>query len=236
MKRVAAYISVYNAIKKDIRDGEYADRQFLPTEPELEAKYNVSRTTIRKAIEMLAHEGYVYVKQGRGTEIMDVVTRQSLNKVTSISETMRAKGYDLSTKSMHIDEIAASSKIAKLLEIEPDAPVIRIQRLLAANDIAISYVINYLSKDRFPDFMEKSSHMSSLYMFLEQEYGVIIDSAEDTIFAKTADLLEAELLKIPIGAPVFCNRRVSKCEGVPVTYDVSDIRYDKYEMHVTITG
>ena len=53
--RIPRYLWVYNTLKKQIEDREYVTGDHLPPEPELEKKYNVSRTTIRKAVELLAN-------------------------------------------------------------------------------------------------------------------------------------------------------------------------------------
>lgn len=67
MARTPAYKAVYFSIKRAIQDGSYKAGSLLPSEPELEKQFNVSRTTVRKAISLLTTEGYLDVKQGRGT-------------------------------------------------------------------------------------------------------------------------------------------------------------------------
>jgi len=82
--------------KKKIKEGYYLPGVLLPTEQELEQQYSVSRTTIRKTIGLLTNEGYLRVKQGRGTEVLDFSTTQKLNHITSVTETLVEKGYDVS--------------------------------------------------------------------------------------------------------------------------------------------
>ena len=65
-----AYQRVYEALKSQIETAKYPTGTLLPPEPELEKLFSVSRTTIRKAVSMLAEEGYVYVKQGKGTSVL----------------------------------------------------------------------------------------------------------------------------------------------------------------------
>jgi GntR family transcriptional regulator len=72
----------------------------------------VSRTTIRKAVEMLSREGFVSVKQGKGTKILDYRTMQNLNYVSSIFETLQEKGYKVSMKDIVIGFIEADASLA----------------------------------------------------------------------------------------------------------------------------
>ena len=60
------YITVMNIIKDRIIDGTYEIGQLIPTETEFEEEFKVSKITIRKAIELLEHEGYVLKKSGKG--------------------------------------------------------------------------------------------------------------------------------------------------------------------------
>ena len=51
------YIKIYDKLKSAIKGGTYPPGSFLPTEQELETLYQVSRTTIRKAVKLLSDEG-----------------------------------------------------------------------------------------------------------------------------------------------------------------------------------
>ncbi|MGL5368190.1 MAG: GntR family transcriptional regulator, partial [Cetobacterium somerae] len=50
-------------IKKDV----YPLNTLLPTETQLVEEFNVSKITVRKAIELLSQEGWVEKKAGKGT-------------------------------------------------------------------------------------------------------------------------------------------------------------------------
>ena len=72
MKNAPAYIKIYNRLKNEIQKGTYPVGGFLPKEYELEEIYQVSRTTIRNAVKILAKEGMV-----RGVEPECWITRPS---------------------------------------------------------------------------------------------------------------------------------------------------------------
>ena len=104
-------------LKKSIQGGAYKPGDFLPTVPELESHYQVSRSTIRKAIALLNSDGLLEIRQGRGTKVLDNSTTQKLNKISSITETLRQNGYKVSTQGMFIEKIHASERVAKALQI-----------------------------------------------------------------------------------------------------------------------
>lgn len=65
-----------DALKAEILSGKYSARRAIPSETQLSRKFNVSRTTVRKALEALHHEGWIRSVRGRGT----FVTRQGASR------------------------------------------------------------------------------------------------------------------------------------------------------------
>ncbi len=61
------YLQVRDALIEQFRHHNYLPGQKLPTEHQLTTSLNVSRTTIRQALEMLEQDGIVEKKQGSGT-------------------------------------------------------------------------------------------------------------------------------------------------------------------------
>ena len=61
------YWKLMNELKKKILDGDYQANDKMPSENELAAAYQVSRHTVRKALALLEHEGFIYAVHGKGT-------------------------------------------------------------------------------------------------------------------------------------------------------------------------
>ena len=79
----------------------------------LEAEYGVSRTTVRKAIDLLSKDGLVSAKQGRGTEVLNPKASQKLNYITSFSATLLSRGGQVYSKGTHIDLVLPPHHVAK---------------------------------------------------------------------------------------------------------------------------
>ena len=63
------YRQVLEDIKGSISSGQYAPGNRIPSEAELSELYDVSRVTVRRAIEELVSEGYLTKRQGKGTYV-----------------------------------------------------------------------------------------------------------------------------------------------------------------------
>ena len=226
---IPRYLRVYGSLKAQVEGGDFKRGDFLPAEQELQKLFNVSRTTVRKAVEMLAQEGFLSIRQGRGTEVLDFKATQKLQYVTSFSETMREKGFTVRSRDIILDFIAAPRRIAADMRLEADTRLVRIQRVILANGKPIAIMVNYLLPELVPGIEKRIGAMKSLYAFLEAEYNVVIDAATDFISAKAASVAEAGKLEISEQSPLLVMKRITYSRGQPIEVAVSHIVADRYE-------
>lgn len=234
-ERIPQYQKIYETLRRQIQENEYPVGSFLPPEPELGKKLNVSRTTVRKAVEILIRDGFVYVRRGVGTEILDFKATQPLQYTTSFSETLRDQGFDVSYRGVSVKGLPSTAKIAIDLKLEPGERVIRVHRVALANGKPIAIMLNYLLPDIVPGIEAKASKINSLYAFLESEYNIRIDSATDYISARSASAEEAAELKIKEGSPLLIVRRITYSKGSPIERADLEIVAGRYEYSVRTT-
>ena len=223
------YLLVYGSLKSQMEAGDFKVGDFLPAEPELQRLFNVSRTTVRRAVELLAQEGFVSIQQGKGTEVLDFKATQRLQYVSSFSETLQEKGFNVRCREVTADCIPAPRRIAADLKLEPDARVVRIQRVTLANGKPIAIMVNYLLPELVPGIEKRISAMKSLYAFLEAEYNVRIEAGTDFISAKAASTEESNKLEVPANSPLLVVKRITYSRGRPIEVSVVRVVADRYE-------
>jgi GntR family transcriptional regulator len=229
---IPRYLWVYNSLKHQIEVEDFKVGDFLPPEPELQKTFHVSRTTVRKAVEMLAQQGFVYIRQGRGTQVMDFRATQKLGFVTSFSETLREKGVTVTQADVHVDFVPAPRRIALDLQIESNERLVRIERVTLANGTPIALMTNYLLPTIAPGIEKRIGGMTGLYSFLESEYNLVIEAATDFISARDVTDAEAQKLQIPEHSPLLVVRRITHSGGRPIEVAILLIVADKYEYSV----
>src|SRR4030065_30098 len=104
---IPRYLRVYGSLKAQVEAGDFKLGEFLPAAPELQKLFNVSRTTVRRAVELLAQEGFVSIQQGKGTEVLDFKATQRLQYVSSFSETLQEKGFNVRYRDLGAGSIPA---------------------------------------------------------------------------------------------------------------------------------
>lgn len=229
---IPRYLWVYNSLKNQIESEDYKVGDFLPPEPELQKSFHVSRTTVRKAVEMLAQQGFVYIRQGKGTQVLDFKATQKLGNVTSFSETLREKGATVTQSDVKVDLVLAPRRIALDLQVDPNERLVRIDRVTLANGTPIALMTNYLLPQIVPGIEKRIGAMTSLYSFLESEYQLVIEAATDFISARDATPVEAQKLQIPEHSPLLVVRRITYSGGRPIEVAILLVVADKYEYSV----
>jgi DNA-binding GntR family transcriptional regulator len=116
-------------LRAAILDGRYPPGGALPSEPELVRKYEVSRPTVRKAIDTLVSEGLAYVMRGRGSFVRPMPERRTI----IITDRDRP---DLAAPGNHPDVQEFGWDLA-MKDVEPEAPLFTDEKISANRDVAI---------------------------------------------------------------------------------------------------
>ncbi|MBR7099470.1 MAG: GntR family transcriptional regulator [Clostridia bacterium] len=236
MNNQAAYMLVYNSIKDRILSGVYPIGTLLPPEPALENIYKVSRTTVRRATDLLVQEGYVNPQRGVGTVVLDYHVTQNLNKITSMTETLQAQGYNVSLKEFYIQVIEADPTIASVLDVPVNSKVAMIKRVSCANRIPVAIIYNYIPHELVPGIENYADRFISLYKFLKEQYYINIEMAQDTIGAMNATREMSEMLNVPENFAILTIERKCIAQGRCISYDVIKARHDMYSFGISLYG
>lgn len=236
---VPLYSKIYRTLKEEIESGIYKVGDLLPSEDELEKRFGASRTTIRNALSELERDGLILRRRGKGTIVQEPKTAQNMNFISSFTETLQEKGIQVGTGIVTIELIPAPPKVLAALNLEKGEKVYLVQRTRLANGIPIAFMTNYLLARVVPGLEEKKEALRrlGLYQLLEEEYGLVLKRAVETIEAYLSGPLEADILQIPEKVPLFHTVRITYLEDdTPFEMAVSIIRADKYEYKVYLEG
>lgn len=108
------YLCLANSLIEQITEGVYPKGCLLPSEREICEKYNISRTTARQALNILAQEGYITSIQGKGTVVTHPQIQQELGTIYSFDEDMRQLGKNPETHIMDFIEMSAPDALAAI--------------------------------------------------------------------------------------------------------------------------
>jgi GntR family transcriptional regulator len=208
----------------------------IQTERELCARYGVSRTTVRQALQELVHEGHLYRVQGKGTFVALPKLVQTL-QLHGHTEEMEAQGLRPGSRLLSAENVPAPPKVAAFFGLAADAQVHKIVRLRLVDGEPMAIQTVFLDAARFGDVGRGLAESVSLYRLLHDRYDVQLAGGEETIESTVAGRDEAALLETKIGAPLLLlSRRSWEAGGRPVEHAESLYRGDRYRVVVRLEG
>lgn len=190
---IPLYKQVVEAIRQDIRTGVFKAGQQIPTEPELEKKYGISRVTVRSAVLELVNEGLLVRYQGKGTFVQNEVIEHNVKLLNSFTEICREKGMTPGSILLDSSFEAPSPQTASRLELDPLENVFTFRRLRLADQIPIM-----IEDNQFPGrygFLNTFDFSSSLYSVL-RGHNIIPTRITKVIDIAYADKQTAQLLEV----------------------------------------
>ncbi|MCM3718698.1 GntR family transcriptional regulator [Fictibacillus phosphorivorans] len=225
------YYQIEEAIKQKIDKGEWESGSMISSEREFAENYEVSRMTVRQAINNLVNDGYLTRRKGKGTFVSGKKIEQKLLGLTSFTEDMKARGYKPASKLVSFQKIEANHKLAKTLEISQHDVVYEIKRVRLADEIPMAIETTFVPAELIP---LNGTHIKegSLYSQVENA-GFHIDYATQSLEASIAREAESEILEIAKGAPVLLiQRQTFLTTGKPLELVHSVYRGDRYKFMI----
>ncbi|MGH6759971.1 MAG: GntR family transcriptional regulator [Phyllobacterium sp.] len=222
------YVKLQRLIETAVRDGVLKPGDALPPEREIAIMADVSRVTVRKAVQGLVNDGLLVQRHGSGTFVAVSSTRveQSLSQLTSFTEDMARRGMDV--RSMWLDRgiYAPSPEEMVALGLSSGDSVARINRLRVANDTPMAIERASLSAAVLPN---PELVTVSLYAIL-RETGHQPVRAIQRISAAILKDPDARLLNVPPGSASLNIERISYLEtGKVIEFTRSIYRADTYD-------
>lgn len=228
------YFQLEHSIRQQIENGELTPGNLLPSEREYAELLDVSRMTVRQAITNLVNEGLLYRQKGRGTFVAEQKLEQKLSGLTSFTEDMKARGMTPANTLLAFEIIPADAKVAERLALKEHTPVYEIKRIRLADDVPMALETVYISANLVKGLTETIT-AASLYHYIEEELGLAIGHAIQSIEAAIVNETERPHLLVHKGAPVLLIERDTFLkDGTPLEYVKSSYRADRYKFTIDI--
>ncbi len=227
------YSQLREALLALLKDGEFREGDSFPTERELGEKFEVSRITVRRALDELVREGYLIARQGKGTFVAKPKISRHVPQMRSFSQEMIDQGQRPGSRLLSLGHQRVGLRIATALSLPEDSWVWVVERLRLADEEPICISLVYLNLPPqitlTPAELEQES---SLWKILENK-GIHFAFREENIQAIAAGAQEAELLQVEPGAPLlFVEGTVYSDRGDPIEYHQMHNRGDRYNYSV----
>ncbi len=229
---IPIYMQIRNYITGRIESGTLKIGDKIPTENELSNLFNVSRMTVRHAINKLAEDGVLVKFVGKGTFVTSEKMHTKLSVLKSFSEEIKESGHKPSAKLLSKELIDPTEKLIRKLRINANTKILKVTRIRYVDDLEMSITMSYFPLLKALALREVDMSATSLYAEIEGRLGLRIIKAEENISACLADQKTANLLRINHKSALLKLSRLTIINNnVPVEYMEGLFRPDRYAIY-----
>ncbi|NGQ95774.1 GntR family transcriptional regulator [Brevibacillus sp. SYP-B805] len=230
-KPVPLYYQIFEILKKEILEGNYKPGDYFATEMELQDRFQVSRATVRKALEGLESDGLIHRVTGKGIFVSPIKLVVDLPNLLSFSEEMHRRGMKPGTKLLGVEAVESPKAVREALGLEQWEKTLHIRRIRLGDEEPIVYTDSYVPLKL--GLQEDNDFSGSLYELIHLQTGRPVVEAKHIIEATTADEEIAKYLSVDDGFPLLLFRRVGYDPiGTPIVYETGVARADKYSYEI----
>jgi GntR family transcriptional regulator len=199
-------------LRQQIEQGAYEVDEKLPSENELGDRFDVSRVTVRRALQTLENEDYIYRRQGLGSFVKERRAAQGLVRLTDFAQDMAQAGLEASSVVEHQAPESPPPKVAVRLGTE-DEQVMRLDRLRLGDGSPVAFDRTWLPMFYAQLLEGHDLEQETIYQILETEYDIPVLRGKYRITAANADPTVAEPLGVDEGEALLLIERLSLTEG-----------------------
>lgn len=221
----------HTIIEKDlltkIQNGTYQPNTLIPKEIELMKIYNVSRPTVRQAIQALVNQGLLAKRKKRGTIVLQKKISQAFtHTIESYNDEAKNKGLTPKTHVILLQKELPDDEVCLNLKVATDDYVYKLVRLRYANNQPVVLVTSYIPYKLCPDLDQFNFENDSLYSILDKT-DCQITQVKRKLEVLAADETTADLLNIDAKDPIFYFHTVGfTADDLPVEYSIAKYRGD----------
>lgn len=229
------YYQVYMHLKSNIEGNKFANGQQLPSERLLAEQFNVNRFTVRRAVEKLIDEGFVYSIRRKGYFVKTDKEIRFICKNASYTQYMLDNNLQPRIEILGMETQEPAKELAELFDLDKRDLVWFIHVLRYNNSIPTTLSRMYLPYKRFSDLNLHFAKERSLYTVLNKYYGILPTRISSICEACFSDNYESKQLSVIGGIALLKVTSIAVDQnGVPVEQSVSKFRSDMMKIKIDL--
>ena len=229
--------AIYRELKSDIESEKLPYQSLMPSENQLIVRFDCSRNTVRRAIAMLAEEGYVQPMHGRGVRIIYTKTETPpflVAGIESFRESAKRNNLgNLTTSVIRFTELTADERVSNHTGFPVGTELYYIQRVRSLDGDPCVFDINLYDKKLVPG-LTKEICVHSIYNYIEKDLGMPIVMSKRTITVERATQMDEDSLDLKgYDTLAVVTGQTFNSEGVMFEYTQQRHRPDYFTFQTT---
>lgn len=199
------YKNVMQDLKRRINDNQFPDKR-LPDERSLSDEYQVSRSSVKRALNVLAQQGIIFKKRGSGTFVNPLYLKNQAvfsyeGRNLGVTDSMRVDGKHPGIKLLDFQVVPATTELQQDLFLNDDDFVYQIKRLRLLDDEPVMIETGFIPIKIMPE-LSSTVASSSIFNYLEDIKHVSVTKSFMTVAAEPSTREDQHLLSLKATEPV----------------------------------
>ncbi|OIJ12479.1 transcriptional regulator [Anaerobacillus alkalilacustris] len=226
------YKQIAKKLKKEILEGSITSGDAIPSENKLAESYNVSRVTIRQAIDLLVSQELLEKVQGSGTYVKEKKIEHDIFRLQGFTEEMSMLNKKTINKILSYEMKVPTNSIMDILGLEEGDQTFYISRLRYVDDVPLVLENTYMPVKLFPD-LSYDVMQASKYKFIEKNKNWKIKQSFQEIIPIIPDETITSLLNLKEAIPILKVKLWSTLQtGEVFEYSELFFKSDEYKFKI----
>ncbi len=222
------YLQIKDSILEQIKEQD--PNTPILSEREIAIKYDASRMTVRRAVEELVEDGYLYRDKNKGTFVADEKMRKKTNPVL-LEESDEEVQYKILFFDMYFDiQSRKEEDVYENLDMDPGELFLRVVRLMEKKGTPICIEEIYIARKNVTD-----ENLGNLKDFLNLNKYIGEGRTSEVFIPMIIPAQYANLMHLKINTPIIrVDNLITKKNGRPFMFIKSYYNPDKKKIKITL--
>jgi GntR family transcriptional regulator len=223
------YLQLQLLIQRQIEHGDLRPGDTIPSEADLVQRYQVSRVTVRQALQGLVQEGYIYRQRGRGSFVAHSHLDQRSQRHGEVMEELRRHGWSVDSRILDVGPANPAGGYHEILDFASPQWILTYRRLILGNGDPLMFSTVLVVMDQGMEVTQADLESESIFTLFRRRYGRDFGPTEIAFGAVAASDDQAEQLKVHPGSPLLSKESLTRLkDGSRSDLSRSFFRGDKY--------
>lgn len=203
------YHQLYILLKNSITNGSAAHGKQMPTELQLSEAFDISRITVKRAMDDLAAENLIARRRGKGSHVTyQYVPEPVKAPLVGMLQNLAEMSKHSRIKVLAIETLSPPAAVREELGINENEEVVKVTRVRSnENDQPYAFYVSW-TLPQLKGFTKKNIEKKTRLGILK-ENGVKIAKVEQTLAAENADPMVAAQLNVTANTALLSLKRLS---------------------------
>ncbi|WP_152655722.1 GntR family transcriptional regulator [Oceanobacillus sp. CFH 90083] len=230
------YQQIANEIELYIENQQMQQGEKLPVLESLIRKFDTSKSTIIKALDLLEKKGLIFQVRGSGIFVRRKKRKNYINLLSNQGFQKDLEEFNITSEVLELDICKPTEAVAQNLQIDMNQDVYYVKRIRYIEEETLCLEESYYNKAIIP-YLNKEIVTESIFQYIEDGLGLKVGFSDMYMQIGKLTEQEANYLKLKNSEPKLIMESIFYLtNGTPFDYSMVTYNYNQSQFYILGTG